>query len=210
MCRRIVLLVLLLLVPATSGSASEISKITLSELHTRSDLISMGEVVELVRKADQDLVTIRSDVHLKGESSQTTYTFKLVTRGGLKDFDPSLRIGDTGVFFLKFRKEEGPVEKAYWGSVATFQKNHFVAAATPPSALVDAWRSHRVDNGQIRDTDAYERGFRKGYAGPPGLVDGAADFNLGHSDGMVAGSNKLPNQEDEPYRAAQGDDLKGQ
>ena len=64
-------------------------------------------------------------VSLKGKSPQTVYTFTLVTRGGLNDFDPALKKGDSGVFFLKLRKQEGEVEKAYWGSVATFPKNHF-------------------------------------------------------------------------------------
>ena len=49
---------------------------------------------------------------------------------------------------------------------------------------------------QIHDIEAYERGFRKGFTGPPGLVDGSADFNLGHSDGMMAKMKKSPNQKD--------------
>ena len=133
------------------------------------------------------------DLYLKGKSSQKVYTFNLVTRGGLKDFDPSLKKGDTGVFFLKLREQEGQVEKTYWGSVATFQKNHFDSTAITPSALLDAWRSHRVEYRQIQDIEAYECGFRKGFTGPPGLVDGSADFNLGHSDGMMAKMKKSPN-----------------
>jgi len=31
----------------------------------------------------------------------------------------------SGLIFLKLRKQEGQVEKAYWGSIAVFQKSHF-------------------------------------------------------------------------------------
>jgi hypothetical protein len=61
---------------------------------------------------------------------------------------------------------------------------------------LDQWRSHRIRRGEIADTKDYDEGFLKGYTGPPGLVDGSADFNLGHSDGMLAKTGKLPNQRD--------------
>jgi len=151
-------------------------------------------------------VTIKAALYLKGKSPQTVYTFTLVTRGGLKGFDPSLKEGDTGVFFLKLRKQEGRVAKAYWGSVATFQKNHFDLTGekteTNASTGIDlatslkAWRSHRVKRGQAQNIEEYERGFRKGFTGPPGLVDGSADFNLGHSDGMLAKMKIFPKHQD--------------
>ena len=190
------LLASFLLIFATTSFASQIRRITLSELYVKSDLIVMAEVVKLVKKGNQDQVTIKTDLHLKGKSSQTVYTFNLFTRGGLKDFDPSLKEGDTGVFFLKISEQDDQVEKAYWGSVATFRKNHFDSAAITSSTLLDVWRSHRLKHGQIRDIKAYERGFRKGFTGPPGLVDGSADFNLGHSDGMIAKMKKFPDQKD--------------
>lgn len=59
---------------------------------------------------------------------------------------------------------------------------------------LDQWRSYRIRRGEISDTKNYDEGFLKGYTGPPGLVDGSADFNLGHSDGMLAKTGKLPNQ----------------
>jgi hypothetical protein len=61
---------------------------------------------------------------------------------------------------------------------------------------LDQWRSHRIRRGEIADTKDYDEGFLKGYTGPPGLVDGSPDFNLGHSDGMLAKMGKLPNQPD--------------
>lgn len=183
-----------LLIFAATSFASEISRITLSELYVKSDLIVMAEVINLLKEGNQDHVTIKADLYLKGESSQKIYTFNLVTRGGLKDFDPSLKKGDTGVFFLKLREQEGQVERAYWGSVATFQQNHFDLTEITSYTLLDVWRSHRIRCRQIQDVEAYERGFRKGFTGPSGLVDGSADFNLGHSDGMIARMKKLPKQ----------------
>jgi len=61
---------------------------------------------------------------------------------------------------------------------------------------LDQWRSHRIRRGEIADTKDYDEGFLKGYTGPPGLVDGSPDFNLGHSDGMLAKTGTLPNQPD--------------
>jgi hypothetical protein len=61
---------------------------------------------------------------------------------------------------------------------------------------LDQWRRHRVRRGEIADTKDYDEGFLKGYTEPPGLVDGSADFNLGHSDGMLAKRGMLPNQPD--------------
>jgi hypothetical protein len=119
------LIVWILCVIATTGFASSINRITLAELQAKADLIVMGKVIELVKKGNQDHVTIKVDTYLKGKSQQTVYTLTLVTRGGLKDFDPSLKRGDSGVFFLKASKVGGEVEKAYWGSIAIFPENHF-------------------------------------------------------------------------------------
>ena len=121
------ILCVLLVVGFLAGTvfASEIYRITLSELQSKASYIVLAKVVELVQDGNQDHVTIQVDSYLKGTSPQTVYTFDLVTRGGLKDFDPALKKGDTGVFFLKLKNQEGQVEKAYWGGVATFQKNHF-------------------------------------------------------------------------------------
>jgi hypothetical protein len=61
---------------------------------------------------------------------------------------------------------------------------------------LDQWRSHRIRRSEIADIKDYEEGFLKGYTGPPGLVDGSSDFNLGHSDGMQAKMGELPDQPD--------------
>jgi len=186
----------LLTVLCTASSASQIQPITLSELYAKADLIVMAEAIEIDKKGDRDLVTIKADCFLKGKSPQTVFTFALVTGGGLKDFDPCLQKRDTGVFFLKHSQKQGQVEKAYWGSVAVFQKNHF--GLSDLSKRLEAWRAYRVNRSEIGNIGDYERGFQKGFTGPPGLVDNSADFNLGHSDGMRSKMNVFPDQHQAP------------
>ena len=110
---------------AATTFASQINRISLSELESKATYIVLAKVTKRVKDGNQDHVTIKVDSYLKGKSPQDVYTLTLVSRGGLKDFDPSLKKGDSGVFFLKLKKQEGQVEKAYWGGVATFPKNHF-------------------------------------------------------------------------------------
>lgn len=123
--KTIFLAIVLLIVVSATSFASKISQITLAELESNATYIVLAKVTEVVAEGDQDNVTIKVDSYLKGKSHHTVYTFKLFTRGGLKDFDPRLKKGDSGVFFLKAMKPEGQVEKAYWGSVAVFPNNIF-------------------------------------------------------------------------------------
>jgi hypothetical protein len=123
--KKITLLVLLMLATTTTVFASEIARITLAELQAKADIVVMAKVTKVVAEGDADHVTIKVDSFLKGNGLQNVYTFTLVTRGGLKDFDPAVKKGDSGVFFLKSAIQEGGVEKAYWGSIAIFPKNHF-------------------------------------------------------------------------------------
>ena len=179
---------------AVSGSASEISRITLTELYEKADLVVMAGVTRVNRIAERDEVTITVEMFLKGNTPEREYTFTLVSRGGLKDFDPALKKGDTGVFFLK-QKRKG-VEKAYWGSVAVFSKNHFdlseggsIEKASGPLA---AWRDYRVKLGQARNISEYEQGFMKGYNAPELIEKGTPDFRLGVSDGKLARKGIVP------------------
>lgn len=103
--------------------ASGIKRLKLTELTSKSDYIVLGKVIKVEAKDEKDKVTIKIGSQLKGELKEKTLTFILTTRGGLKDFDPKLNVGNTGVFFLK--NVNGKIEKAYWGSIATFNKNHF-------------------------------------------------------------------------------------
>ena len=104
--------------------ASEITKISLSELQEEADLIVLAKVIKVEKNKNQDTVTIKIDSFLKGKTDDKVLIFTLISRGGLKDFDPELKKEDTGVFFLK--KKDGKIEKAYWGSIAVFQKNNFI------------------------------------------------------------------------------------
>jgi len=106
---------------------SQIQRITLAELADRSDAVVLGEVVGCREEGNRDRLTVRVGVVLKGRLPVETFALTLVSRGGLKDFDPALRKGDTGVFFLKHDPRTGEIEKAYWGGVAVFGKNHFHA-----------------------------------------------------------------------------------
>lgn len=56
-----------LLIFATTSFTSQISRITLSELYVKSDLIVMAEVVKLLKNGNQDHVTIKADLYLKGK-----------------------------------------------------------------------------------------------------------------------------------------------
>lgn len=188
--------VLFLVVLSGADAASEISRITLTELYEKADLIAMARVMRVARDKKEDEVTIKVELFLKGNIPERTMTFSLVTRDKAKDFDPILKKGDTGVFFLK-QKRKG-VKKAYWGSVAIFSKNHFDLSKEKPgmeaSGPLAAWRDYRVMLGQAQDVAEYERGFIKGYNRPDMLENGPPDFRLGLSDGKLAGKGIVPSR----------------
>ena len=123
--KKLTWLVLLMLATTTTVFASKITRITLAELQAKANIVVMAKVTKVVAEGDADHVTIKVDSYLKGNGPQNVYMFTLVTRGGLKDFDPVVKEGDSGVFFLKSKIQEGGVEKAYWGGIAIFPKNHF-------------------------------------------------------------------------------------
>lgn len=175
--------------------ASSIKKITLDDLYLKADLIVIAQVINLDTRDNQDHLTIKVAKSLKGTCRESIISFNLVTSGGLKDFDPELRIEDTGVFFLKKSKIKPHIRKAYWGSVATFTKNHFYLSQQQLGSydsMLKVWRSYRLNRGDINNIEEYEKGFHKGFHGASSLVDRAHDYNIGHSDGMLAKINKLP------------------
>ena len=123
MKKMILLSTIMLFILSSYCFASEIIRISLSELQEKANLIVLAKVIKVEQDMDRDKVTIKIDSFLKGEIKEKELSFTLITRGGLKDLDPALKKGDTGVFFLKTKGAK--VEKAYWGSIATFQKNNF-------------------------------------------------------------------------------------
>lgn len=122
--KKIIVLLLSIVALAAFVYASEIYLLPLKELPAKSNIIVLGEVVRVVPSQETlDRVTINIAAVLKGELKDNEATFILSTRGGLKDFDPQLRVGNKGVFFLT--KNNNTFEKAYWGSIALFPKDNF-------------------------------------------------------------------------------------
>jgi hypothetical protein len=105
--------------------ASQIDPITLKELESRATHVVLGKVTKVEENRNEDIVTVEVAAFLKGKSEAKSYKFRLVTRGGLKDFDPAVKVGASGVFFLKEQEGTENATKAYWGSIATFPKDHF-------------------------------------------------------------------------------------
>jgi hypothetical protein len=190
------LFLVILAVLAASAPASEIGPITLTELYDKADLIVMAQVTGVVAREDQDEVTIKTEKYLKGDGPESDYTFTLVTRGKLKDFDPSLTTGDTGVFFLKRKSKPGQVEKAWWGGVAVFVKNNFDPLGKRAEGAADkplaAWSDYRIKLKQIQNMTEYGNGFRQGFFGQPLIPKSPVDFNQGHSDGRLAREGMVP------------------
>ena len=108
---------------ASSATASKIPRISLKELHQRSTHIVLGRVVAVAANGNLDKVTVEIGAFVKGFSKKTTFQIRLIPRG-MKGFDPALKVGDNGVFFLGSLKD-GKATKAYWGSISIFPKPNF-------------------------------------------------------------------------------------
>ncbi len=122
--------------PGTKTYASQINRLELAELVSRAQAITLAKVVKVGKKSldsqnptPYDEVTITVASVLKGEIKQKELKIILQPRG-VKDFDPALKIGDTGVFFLRDIKES-KAKLAYWGSAAVFQKDNFTVSEEP-------------------------------------------------------------------------------
>ena len=55
--------------------ASEISKISLSELQEKADLIVLAKVIKVEKNKNQDIVTIKIDSFLKGKTDDKVLVF---------------------------------------------------------------------------------------------------------------------------------------
>ena len=106
---------------ASSSLASQINTMSLKQLQATAEIVALGQVTAVRSEGDLDHVAIQADTFLKGSSPETSFTFTLATRGDLKNFDPVLKKGAHGLFFLKKAKGTGKVTKTYWGSYAVFQ-----------------------------------------------------------------------------------------
>ena len=114
---------MIILLLSSTAIASMIGKIDLSKLENKSELIVLAKVINIVSDSALDKVTIKVSSILKGKLDNKEITILLQVRGGLKEFDPEIQVGDFGVFFLK--KGSNYYRTAHGGSIAIFEKNHF-------------------------------------------------------------------------------------
>jgi hypothetical protein len=130
---KILLIAVVAILFGTLAYASQIRQLELAELPSRSHVIVLAKILRVDKisldsrvPTPDDKVTIKVASALKGSIKQDEVEVLLQPRG-VKDFDPTLKVGDTGVFFLR---EVGELEAklAYWGSVAIFQKPNFVVS----------------------------------------------------------------------------------
>ncbi len=110
---------------STSVFASSIGEIELSKLEGKSELVVLAKVVNVVADKALDIVTIRVSSVLKGKAEKNEVRVLLQVRGGLKEFDPEIHVGDFGVFFLNLNRGSKYYRTAHGGSIAIFSKKHF-------------------------------------------------------------------------------------
>jgi len=117
------------LLVAAQSEGSQINPLDLSALAGKAEVVVLGHVESVKRLDDsRDEITVRIADVLKGKTTSKTVTFPITCRGGLKDFDPELKVGEKGVFFLQ-AVQEGKSRLAFFGSVAIFPKGGNFKAA---------------------------------------------------------------------------------
>lgn len=122
--KKILILLCISLLSYTSY-ASKIGRITLEEMESKANYIILGKVTHVERELDRDKVTMEVRKLLKGnELKKKTVSFWLTSRGGLKDFDPEVLVGNSIVAFLI--EKNGVFKKAYWGSISIFTKPNYL------------------------------------------------------------------------------------
>jgi hypothetical protein len=113
--------------------ATEIQPLPLDQLAGKSGVIVLGDVTGVKRlDGEKDEVTVRVATVLKGDSVPKSFTVVLVCRsvpGGIpNDYDPEVKAGDRGVFFLK-QISGGQGELAFRGSLSVFPKGAVFSVA---------------------------------------------------------------------------------
>ena len=117
------LIVIFLAFFAVQAYASSLPRITATELQSKSDLIVIGTVLSVSPlKEVLDEVVISVDSLLKGDTPEKKISIILQVRGGLKDWDPQLKAGQSGVFFLK--RDGDYFRPAHGGSISIFEKSY--------------------------------------------------------------------------------------
>ncbi|MDA7916298.1 hypothetical protein N9B94_03595 [Verrucomicrobia bacterium] len=114
-----------------SSFASQLGMMELPELLEKSELVVVARVEKVsLLKLDSrqpapydEAVLIIANV-MKGDPQVKNLTIILEARG-VRGFDPSLRIGQSGVFFLQ-KNSHGRIRTYTPGSIALFENNNFV------------------------------------------------------------------------------------
>lgn len=81
----------LLLLSSTACLASQINPISMTEVESRATHIVLAKVTKVVANGNADEVSIDVTSFLKGKSDAKSFNFTLISRGGIKDFDPQLK-----------------------------------------------------------------------------------------------------------------------
>lgn len=142
---QIPLYIIVIILVCFSGilQATQIPPSSLEKLQEESDLVIVAKVlsitaVNLSGRKDQpfDEVTLRIASLIKGKVE--SQNIKIVTEPrGMRDFDPELRIGQAGVFFLSEVEGFG-FRLTQAGSVAIFERNSFILEEAKKAEPEDA------------------------------------------------------------------------
>jgi cyclophilin family peptidyl-prolyl cis-trans isomerase len=120
----LMLLTSLFLMPLTNITASSIEIAESADLPAKAEVIALAEVVSVNQNGDLDNVSIKIAAVIKGSLKVDKLDLSLQVRGGLKEFDPKLKVGQNGIFFLK-SIDGAKAQLAYPGSIAIFPKPNF-------------------------------------------------------------------------------------
>ena len=129
-------IIVLVLAACLPAHASQIVPLDLDKLASQSKLIVLGVVTAITDSDDaSDTVSVRVISPLKGKSEAKSFSLRLRNKG-VKGFDPTLAVGDQGVFFLK-SIEGGRADLTYWGSIAVMpKKENFSVPGKPDNGSV--------------------------------------------------------------------------
>ncbi len=119
-----ILILFLFTLSSISVGSSGLPKLQISELHSKSDLIILAQVIAVKQDSSNDKVEVYIIEFIKGNSVSKKISINLQVRGGLKEFDPELKANDIGVFYLK-KTTEG-YATSHGGSIALFIKKSFI------------------------------------------------------------------------------------
>jgi len=122
---RIIIPIILAFILIHSVHSSSIKSIPLEEMESLSELVVLGKISNIEKDKNRDKVSLDIRTVLKGAIPKSGQcSFWLTSRGGLKDFDPELKLGESVVAFLKI--SNGTCKKAYFGSIAVFTKPNYL------------------------------------------------------------------------------------